>query len=178
VLPERCGIVVATCDAHSTTWLPDCLRSLAGLPVTLRWNTPAANWYDPGALLEGYAAGFDEWWVLPDTVVVTDPAAMVALLGDGRSYALGTRFISCIGKVTRADVDAVGLPAAPVTKRLAVDCELGWFGGFSNRCQVIDPTFWDSSEYVERHGRNNMILRSRVLTKYKGCWSDAMIREA
>lgn len=179
MLPDRCGIVVATCDAHASTWLVDCLRSLAGLPVTLRWNTPPdANWYDPGALFEGYRAGFGEWWVMPDTVEVTDPVGLVALLGDGRSYALGPRFISCVGKVTRADVDAVGLPKAPVTKRQAVDVELGWFGSFSERCQVIDQGFMDGGDIVDRHGRPNMVLRSRLLTKYKGCWNDHMIREA
>jgi hypothetical protein len=175
VLPDRCGIVVATCDAHASTWLVDCLRSLAGLPVTLRWNTPDENWYDPGALFTGYEAGFDEWWMMPDTVVVTDQAALLRYLGDGQSWALGRRFISCIGKVCRKDVDA--LPQPPTTKRQAVDCELGWFATFAERCRVIDPTFWDGPERETRHGQERMVLRSSVLTKFKGTWNDHMIVE-
>ena len=176
MLPDRCGIVVATCDAHASTWLVDCLRSLAGLPVTLRWNTPEANHYDPGALFTGYEAGFDEWWMMPDTVVVTDQAAFVRYLGDGRSWALGGGFISCIGKVTRADVDAAGLPTPPFSKTQAVDLEASWFSKFSSRCSVIDEGFRDGSEFEDRHGRRNMVLRSSLMTKYKGTWSRAMIR--
>lgn len=178
VLPERCGIVVATCEAHASTWLVDCLRSLAGVPVTLCWNRPDRNWYDPGALLVGWEAGFDEWWCLPDTVVVADPAGLVARLGDGRSWSLGAGLLSCIGKVCRSQVAEMGLPSAPQTKRQAVDCELGWFREFAARfCTTIDPGFCDGPEREWRHGRENMVLRSSLLTKFKGTWLDTMIRE-
>ncbi len=44
--------------------------------------------------------------------------------------------------------------------------------------RVLDAGFADGGEFVERHGRLNMVLRAALLTKYKGTWDRSMIREA
>jgi hypothetical protein len=177
------GIVIATCDAHAGTWLTDCLRSLAGLPVVLAWNDgERRNAFDAAALFVGWELGLDEWWVLPDTVVVHEPDRLMTLLeDDGQAYALGANFLSCIGKVRRSTIEQVGLPPEPTTKMQAVKFEWRWFKRYAQaerRLITIDRNFADGPEREWRHGRNNMVLRSSLLTKWKGHWTIPMVVDA
>lgn len=177
----RKGIVVASCAKTAATWLPDCLASLGDVPfgVVVAWSTPERNEFDVSALRVGVEQ-FDEFWMLPDTTVVHDVGTILATLSiDGLSCSLGPAYLSCIGKVCSADARRVGLPTWPRTKLEAVEVELGWFRryAFATGAQCLDRNFMDGPDREWRHGRQNMVLRSSVLTKFKGCWNLDMVAE-
>lgn len=175
----RKGVVVATCEKTSRTWLVDCLRSLADVPVTIAYSTPQRNEFDVAALRVGCEL-FDEFWMLPDTTLVKDVDLLVLTLAqDGRSFSAGPGYISCIGKVCTADAKRVGLPQWPRTKMDAVNVELGWFRryAFATGATVLDPGFTDGPRREERHGRLNMVLESDLFIKWKGTWDVSMIVE-
>lgn len=175
----RKGVVVASCAKTSRTWLPDCLASLDGVPVTVAWSTPQRNEYDVSALRVGCEM-FDEFWMLPDSTVVKDVGLLLGTLAvDGLSCSAGPGFISCIGKVVTADAKRVGLPVWPRSKMDAVNVELGWFRryAFATNAQVLDRSFTDGPRREERHGRLNMVLESDLLLKFKGTWDLSMVAE-
>lgn len=177
----RKGIVVASCARTASTWLADCLDSLADVPfgVTVAWSTPERNEFDVSALRVGVEQ-FDEFWMLPDSTIVHDVGLMLATLSvDGLSCSLGAAYLSCIGKVCSADARRVGLPKWPRTKMEAVEVELGWFRryAFSVGAQTLDRAFTDGPKREWRHGRQNMVLESSVLTKFKGTWTLDMVAE-
>lgn len=179
----KTGIVVATCDAHARTWLPDCLKSLVPLPVHLAWNVPGANHFDPAAVYHGLELGLDEFWVLPDTVVVHQVQVLKRTLASGLAYSVGPGYLSCIGKVRASTIRALGLPPKPQTKLEAVHFELGFMRMLAQLeeraglLEVLDAGFTDGPAREFRHGRDNMVLETELLTKYKGTWALDMIRE-
>lgn len=177
-MDKSVGVVVTTCQEHKHTWLLDCLSTLKDVPVAIHWNDSNNNHYEAGGLETGLA-NFSRFWLIPDTVVVKNLDLMWHYLKTDDEYCLGPGFISCIGIITWSGFAKMsgGLPAMPRNKHEAVDIELSWFSKYAAiNCSVIDPTFHDGPIREWRHGRENMVLDSPILTKYKGTWDRSMIK--
>jgi hypothetical protein len=173
------GVVVTTCQEHKHSWLLDCLESLKDVPTLIHWNDADRNYFEAGGIEPGYIF-FDRFWLIPDTVVVKNLDLMYYYLNSkGNEFCLGPNFISCIGVLTKEGIARMnGIPTMPTNKHEAVDIELAWFSRYAqmNRCEVIDPGFFDGPIREWRNGRLNMVLDSPILTKYKGTWDRSMIR--
>lgn len=171
----RRGIVVSTCPANVRTWLPDCLESIR-TDVTVVQS--GIGGFETSGLIAGTHL-FDEFWLFPDTVVVEDYGLLRDLLDEPGAVSVGAGYFCCMGKFVTEHVLSMGLPAYPWSKYAAVDVELGWMPkqAVASGAKVLDERFTDGSEFVERHGRRNMVLRTGLLTKFKGTWDRSMIAD-
>ena len=184
------GVVVVTHVNNAETWYRDCIDSLmpsieAGTNVVTYTNTDQENHYEGGGMKFGFDL-FDEFWLIPDTVIVKDCLMLDATLMDsGRGYAAGPAIISCVGKYRRAVYErtvADGFPLiVPNNKREAVAAEQVWSGGHylqrEDKITCLSDSFVDGPRREFRHGRENMVLESDTFIKYKGCWDPNMIND-
>lgn len=170
------GIVISTHMSSLRTWLPDCLESIAVYSefIHVHVNTPDANYFEAGGITAGWRK-FDQFWHIPDTVVVKNPADLFKHAG---SVSAGPRYISCVGLLRSSTIDTIGPPDLPVDKlAAAVLVEDLWFHKYMDYDppKILDQGFDDKQVFVERHGRTNMVLESDLFRKYKGTWNVSMI---
>lgn len=186
----RRGIVITTSEA-TKEWLRDCLTSLAGckypvlivsnggyypeskdltLPVDLAVNE--WNGFELGGIARG-AESFDEFIHLMDTCVVKDQGMFDAMFEYPHSVCLTPGFFSYLGKFKSDVLRAVGVPRIE-TKNEAVLKERWWTEDYLK----LDPGYKvfqpelpvESTVFVERHNRKNMVLENDFIIKYKANW--------
>lgn len=170
----RKGVIVCTHENNKNTWLKDCLKSLKGIDIDIYTNTNENNHYEGGAIIYGYE-NYDEFWIIPDTVIVKDTAKLLECLDDtGTSYSAGPWFISCVAKLRREVLDKIGICDPPNSKKEAIFVEIKYLREVYQNAEpnhiVLDNAFNDGDLFEDKHGRTNMLLESDTFKKYKGTW--------
>lgn len=169
---------------HKSTKLffDDLIKSLDGTKyhILVHENTDENNQFEIGALRSAVSQGFDEIFLLPDTCLIKDVTIFDTCFDnlEGFSVSYAENFLSFIGKYRKIVIDEIGLPDV-TDKWKAVEAESNW-----NKRYIFEepfyvtlfPDFKDNDNFVEKHGRKNMILDNRFMTKFKGCWCPSMIR--
>ena len=171
--------VVIGATRGDSPWLADLLPTLDGC----RW--PVVVHLTRGFELAtiGWAAEwFDEYVFLPESSRVLDLTVFDRCFGDhaGVSVSLGRaqggEFRMYLGKYLAASVRALGVPSVG-SKEEAVQYEGGaWCGRYREREEAarrfarVGGPMEHTNEFVERHGRVNMIVRNEHLERWKGSW--------
>lgn len=187
-------IIIPTTIDRIDTWLKDCLESIeTDRPVTVvfqgekppkglvlsRPYVHKETGFDPGAIVWAMAnlKPDEEFFVLHDSCVVHDNLLWKVLF-DGyheESVALSKQPVMMgmfLGKYRMKIASKIKPPIA-TTKLEAVELEQTWNNEYCSLEQpiLLDSNISQSNIFEERHGRNNMVLKCRWLTKYKGTWN-------
>lgn len=173
------GIIVCTHENNKDTWLPECLKALEGLDVDVYTNTADNNHYEGGAILYGHR-NYDEFWIIPDTVIVKDKQKLLdALEDEGTSYSAGPWFISCMAKLRREVLDKIGELTLPKDKVDAIYIEVRYlrllYEAAETKHIVMNENFIDNDRFVYKFGQKRMVLEDDFCKKYKGTYDIAMV---
>jgi hypothetical protein len=180
-------VVGRTPDESGALWAEDLLESLEGgiWPVVVRqtWDFELSS--------IGWAAGcFDEFVFLPASTIVKDLSLFDIAFEEmaGQSVNLGGvqqgyRFRMFLGKFLASSVVQLGVPHI-TTKSEAVQQEILWGEAYAKqeetagRLQSLGGPLDHTDKFIDRHGRNNMVVQNEFLIRFKGTWDSSMIRES
>lgn len=188
-------IIIPTHISRINTWLSDCLASIdtqhqvmvlfqgekptKRVKIGFEYTHQELNGYDPGAVVWAMKnlQPTDEFMVLHDSCVVKDNKLFDVLFSGyyEDSVALSnhpTLMGMFLGKY-RMQVALQLEPPIAKDKMHAVDLEETWNRSY---CALEQPILMEqplttSNIFVEKHGRQNMVLGNRWIKKYKGAWS-------
>lgn len=192
-------ILIPTNTSRIDTWLKDCLESLhtdhpvtvifqgekpvKGLKIGFNYVHKPSVGFDPGAIvwaMENLDKD-DEFFVLHDSCVVKDNLLWKVVFDgywqDSVALSKEPTFMGMfIGKYRMEIVSKLEKPIA-TDKETAVKLEESWNREY---CKLEQPILLDSAlsrsdVFETRHGRDNMVLDCRWLTKYKGTWSPGQL---
>lgn len=186
-------IIIPTTIERIDTWLKDCLASIETdhpITVVFQGEKPPANLklavpfvhketgFDPGAIVWAMdnLKEDDEFFVLHDSCVVRDNLLWKVVF-DGyyeESVALSKEPVMMgmfLGKYRMKIAKSLEKPIAK-TKEDSVELEVDWNSEYSKLEQpiLLDSNLSASHIFETRHGRENMVMSCRWLTKYKGTW--------
>lgn len=116
----------------------------------------------------------DEFVFLQDSWEVFDQAFLDICFAHRGSVALGLSGFHYAWKFRRAVLDGMPIPRT-TTKAESVFEEGAFARAYWTRdpdTLLLDPAFHDgaATEFIERFGRTNMVLRNQWFAKYKGDW--------
>jgi len=177
------GIVIVS-SFKTRPWLNDLLNSIGNYTkqrVVVHYNSTEENEYEMGGIKRGLQEGFEEFFLLHDTCVIKTKQLFDVIFYRylGSSVAISPLFLSYLGKYRRETLLKCTIPEVR-TKRQAVDAETNFNKEYIEKepfFHVMYPEFDIKYRFEEKHGRNNMVLESEGLIKYKGTWSCDMIEE-
>lgn len=189
--PIKRGIVITTSE-HTQPFFIDLIKSIQEVkyPIMVVGNNGYCgkgvdivndwNGFELGGILRG-SQYFDEFVYLQDTVVIKDIKLFdIVFEHKGQSVEISKDFYSYIGKYVSKDIEKVGIPKVE-NKKEAVFHEISGFRPAylrqSNPIKLDSLLPIESGVFEEKHGRNNMVLESDYLIKYKGCWDISMIKD-
>lgn len=177
---ERPGIVICATPGERG-WLLDLQRSIKtdDYPV-LAYHT----WDFELSAIEFGAEMFEEFVLLPQSTIVLDNSLWHTVFEtfEGLSVSLSQTpnpFGMYLGKYRSEIVKQVGVPEVR-DKVEAVIQEEAW----TKKYISADPEFIvlgdmpDTQVFEERYGRRNMIVESKYLRRYKGCWNGSTLKAA
>lgn len=173
------AIVICTTPGRDL-WAADCLESIH--------KTASDKW--PLLVLSDFSfelgkirwlldnTTLDRWFLLHDTVVVHDADLFTQAFEKPLSCAVSncpTKFGMYLGVYARSTLERLERIPQPNTK----DDAIYWERYFADEYCALEevptlfPEFDDAHAPFEeeRHGRNNLVLTNRWLTKYKGTWA-------
>lgn len=187
------GIVVTT-SPFTELWLAQCLNSLpTNYPILVVCNNGTDpdisqyanatkvynhwNAFEAGGITQG-AYHFDEFVHLMDTTEFDGDCNSINAFDNmfackGVSIALSHGFYSYLGKYVSDIILNVGIPHV-TNKQEAIQMEDQWGKAVIAACpghlyfQPLLPI--SSDQFVEMHGRRNMVLTNGHFTKYKATW--------
>ena len=173
------GIIVCTHENNKDTYLPECLKALEGIDIDIYTNTAENNHYEGGAILYGHRK-YDEFWIIPDTVIVKQPQVLLDTLADtGVSYSAGPWFISCIAKLRKEVLDEIGELTLPKDKVDAIYIEIDYlrlkYEAAEKHHVVLDDGFEDTQRFIYKFGQKRMVLENDVFRKLKATWDIASV---
>lgn len=164
------AIIVITYDG--SPWIDECMASLEGVKYPID-KCDGGSTFDPMGFYRAVEKGYDEFVILHDTCVVKDIKLFDMLFDRPGHVAITMGFLMCLGKYVTKDLPP--LPAQPGSKRQAVEFEGQYCSAIHG--SVLFPDFIESNTFVDKNGRNNMIIENDYLIKYKGFWSMDMVAE-
>ncbi len=187
-------ILIPTTTERIDTWLKDCLASLKtdhpvmvifqgekpakGLKIGFDYTSKPTG-YDPGAIVWAMdnLKSDDEFFVLHDSCIVKDNLLWDVIFNGyyedsvalSKEPAMMGMFL---GKYRMEIVKQLDKPIAP-DKTKAVELEESWNNAYCSLEQpiLLESNLTKSDVFETRHGRENMVLDCRWLTKFKGTWS-------
>lgn len=190
----RRGIVITT-SPYTKLFADDCIRSVetSGYPILLvvndehygktgivhqsndkKFTIYVNDWngFELGGILRG-SEFFDEFVHIMDTCVVEDASMFEKMFAHDGSVHLCRGFFSYLGKYQSEIIKKIGVPKIH-TKEEAIKEEWQWNGIYLQndpKAQQFQPELpVTTNEFVERHGRRNMVLKNGFITKYKATW--------
>lgn len=179
------GIVIVTSPA-TRPFLMDLLDDFgnyAEYDVVIHENSPENNEYEMGGIKRMLNAGYDEFFLLHDTVRLLNGFRLFTQAFEryrGSSCSISPGFLSFLGKFRAETLNKMTLPRV-FDKKSAVDAETNFLKEYLNiegdNHIVIYPNFDQHYRFEEIHGRKNMVLESDSLIKYKGTWHPDMIKK-
>lgn len=178
------GIVIVS-SFRTRIWLNDLLKSIGNWDkqkVVVHYNSEDNNQYEIGGIKRGLLEGFEEFLLLHDTCLIKSKSLFKVIFDDfyGSSVSISPDFLSYLGKYRRETLLKCTIPEVN-SKKTAVDEETRFNREYISKepfYHVLYPEFDINYRFEEKHGRNNMVLESPALIKYKGTWSYDMIKEA
>jgi len=175
------GIVITTSRA-TKDWLPELLASIdkrfevlvvgnlvtgENIDITNEWNG-----FELGGILRGYE-NFDEFVHLMDTCVIHDNEMFDMMFDYNGSMYLCDHFFSYLGKYKRDILEKTEIPKIN-TKEDAIALENVWNARYlkndPNAKQFLPSLPIHTHDFVEKHGRKNMVLTNGFMTKWKATW--------
>ncbi len=179
------AIVIGSVSRDSP-WLADCVHSLVGChyPVhahfTRQFELDTIGWA---------AKQFDEFVFLPESTVVLDQQVFDWCFEEfkGSSVNLGTaqglRFRMYLGKYRAEPVNMMGVPEVR-DKWDAVNFESSWCLAYASleaaagRLVDFGGPLEHTTNFVERHGRRNMVVENEYLRRFKGSYDHPSVEQA
>lgn len=165
---------------HESPWLADLLNSIVTeYPIIISNHN---GWVMDAVRLAFENTPFDEIFFLNESMIVKDNAIwdIVFKQYEGRSVAVGDKFLMHLGKYRREIAEKT---TYPTIKNKMDEVTLGEFG-WTREYMALDPDYvsvqpiTDTFEvFEEKHGRNNLILENNYFVKWKNCWSMEQINE-
>lgn len=123
---------------------------------------------------------FDEIFFLNESMIVKDNSIwdIVFREYEGRSVAVGDKFLMHLGKYLRKYADKTYYPTINNKSDEVFLGEFGW----TKEYMALDPDYVSIQpitdtfqEYEEKHGRRNMILENDYFKKWKAHWDANML---
>lgn len=160
-------------------WLGDCLGSISRGNLTVCLSRTGGELGALRMIYEG--THWTRWLMLQDSTVVTDQALFDVVDQVSGPALVAPRPCMYMALFERSVLDRLSIPDVPagVDRELAIRHECQFMDAYVSACAaagfrvpVIDPTLADgyAAGTEMRHGRLNLVLRGRYLTKYKGTW--------
>jgi hypothetical protein len=159
--------------------MDDYLGALPSPPFQILFNEK--DTYELGALKWALDhTEFTDFMLLHSSTEVKDLGFLISLFGE-KSVCITERLGSYMGIYKREILEQMQIPNTP-TKSSSVTEEGSFTAQYIIKAphMVIDaPEILPmrSEKYVEKFGRNNMVIENNYLIKYKGCWAPDMIKE-
>jgi len=177
------GIVIVTCEA-TKPFMDDMAANIGNYskyPVIIHGNSPELNEYEMGGIKRALWHGFDEFFLLHDTCKIKDFSLFDIVFEKmiGWSVSISVDFLSYLGKFKRDILEQMTLPTV-LNKYDAVEAEANFLKDYCKLAgkdhRVLYPDFDKNYRFEMKHGRENMVLESETLIKYKGTWHPDMIK--
>jgi hypothetical protein len=170
-------IIIGT--TPNSPWLRDCLDSIGSYDTYPIQIIEDETW-ELGKFKQVLADDrILEFFFLPDSTVVLNPEIFDLAFNCEHSYALSEGFKMYMGKYQRSVLTQMELPT-PTSKEDAVRLEYS----LNQEYLKLDPhtvvcpePLEDSSVFIERNGRTNMVLENQWIRKYKGTWRWEQVHE-
>lgn len=168
------GIVIASYEP-SKPFLNDLMASIkTDYPIYICWEGIGRphNSHEYGAVEKGMEL-FDEFIFLHATCEIKDNSIFDKLFSIKGHVALTDGFYHLIGKYVSDD-----MPIVPEVhnKAESVANELTWFTKpYTIYEEQLPHT---TNNFIEKHGRKNMVCENSYIKKYKGTWGTDMIKES
>lgn len=173
------GIVIGTHDGQQH-YLDNLLRSFKGYNKYPILICSEYNW-EVGKIEFAFRnTSFDEFIFLPHSCEIKDPSIFEKVFAcPGNVSLFNPPYQSFMGKYQRKWLEKMVFPRIH-NKREAVQAEKDFtrdYMSFEKDVVVIDPPLENSNKFTDKFGRRDMICENNYLIKYKGCWSDDMIKD-
>lgn len=177
-------ILVVTTDMYGEAYL-DCMERLllTNYDVVTFLNDRNASVYELGALKAMFQADekYDEIFLVQDTLHVKDIKVLETIFDvhAGRSVFVNPNGHGYLCKYRREIIERLGIPV-PTNKKEAVSFETHWnklYRDLDKDTVVLCPEFVDGPKREHKYGRLNMVIDNAYFTKYKGTWTQEMIRD-
>lgn len=173
----RQSIVIATTPSTNEQ-LVNLLSSLHGYdsyPIIIYSDYS----YEIGKIKRAAQDGYDEFFLLQDTIEVKDPYVFSEAFEKyrGRTVTVDPTMRSFLCKYRKSFLDKLELPIAK-TKLDAVDAEDWLFREHAKLDKTVAclmSNFNKSNVFEEKFGRENMVLENEYFKKYKGTWSRSQL---
>lgn len=170
----RQAIVVAT-TPDRYQWLNNLLQTLDGYddwPIVIFSD----YLYEVGKIKKALLCGFDEFFLLQDSVEVLDASLFDLVFNQykGKTVTVSPSMRSFLVKYRSDFLENIILPPIPKNKIEAVDAEDYLFYQHTREDDTVvslTDDFNKSSVFQEKFGRKNMVVTCRWLKKYKATWN-------
>ncbi|MCH9739509.1 MAG: hypothetical protein K0U38_01520 [Epsilonproteobacteria bacterium] len=123
---------------------------------------------------------FDEFLLLHDTCEIKDTSLfdIVFKLMSGKSVSLSTSPSPCgsyLGKYRREVLEKMTIPKIS-SKLETVDQEEIFNRSYPDEWHYLKPTLKNSNIFVNKFGKDVMVLENKYLIKYKSTWTRSQIK--
>lgn len=170
------GIVIGSSTSRKETWLKDLLASMIGCkyPVKIFY----LDTFELSVIKEAiYATNFDEFLFLPDSTIIQDLEFFDMVFKDTEGMSVSVFNEPCLGamymmKYRREILKTMPIPKVP-SKKMAVFWEIvfnEYYVGLDAKIKVLFPEVLHSETFIEKHGRENMVMGNKYILRYKGDW--------
>jgi hypothetical protein len=177
------AIVIIHHRDNSGVWLNDCLKSIKTDYPILITNHEGDDWCMGAVKKMWQTTGYQELVFMNESMICKDNSVwdIVFRKHMGKSVMLGDRFLMYFGKFRREMVNQLNYPAVHTKMDDVFLGEGGWCRQYMELQDHVtlqpltDPDSTDEANFVEKHGRRNLVLENSYFIKYKSTYDMATL---